>query len=56
MTCFTTMSNLSENVLNKSWVNGRGGRISFSRAMAIDCASKAPITIGNFFHHLPHLK
>src|SRR5690606_19357999 len=47
MTCFTTMSNLSAKFLKRSWVNGLGGFISFSRAMAMDCASKAPITMGS---------
>ena len=42
------MSNLVAKLLNKSCVSGLGGFISFSKAIAIDCASKAPITIGSF--------
>ena len=42
------MSNLTQKFLNKSWVNGLGGLISFSIAIAIDCASLVPITMGNF--------
>ena len=60
ITCFTVILNLSENVLNKSCVSGLGGLISFSNAMAIDCASKAPIIIGNVlfppFHLTPKHK
>ena len=46
ITCLTMILNLSANVLNKSCVNGLGGLISFSKAIAIDCASKAPMIIG----------
>ena len=33
------------NVINKSWVKGRGG-ITPSKAIAIDCASVVPTIIG----------
>ena len=50
------MSNLTQKFLNKSWVNGLGGLISFSIAIAIDCASLVPITMGIFFRLQFHLK
>ena len=34
--------------LKRSWVRGRGGLISFSIAIAMDCASFVPITMGSF--------
>jgi len=48
MTCLTTTSKRSAKFLKRSCVSGRGGLISFSKAIAMDCASKAPITMGNF--------
>ena len=46
ITSLISIEKRSENVLNKSCVKGLGGLISFSKAIAIDCASKAPIIIG----------
>ena len=36
ITCFKLISKQSEKFLNKSWVSGLGGFISFSKATAID--------------------
>ena len=48
MTCFKFTSKLFEKVLKRSCVSGLGGSIFLSSAIAIDCASNPPITIGNF--------
>ena len=42
--------------LKRSWVRGRGGLISFSIAIAMDCASLVPITIGSFLSPSDSLK
>ena len=48
ITCLILISKFFANFLNRSWVRGRGGSMFFSNAIAIDCASKPPITIGSF--------
>ena len=48
ITFLTEILNLFNTFLNKSWVRGLGGVISFSIPIAMDWASNPPMTIGNF--------